>query len=328
MTEENRIELHPAIFRPKSSMKSIRVNFIVHNGGLGDYIGHMACIEWIARYHPQVEAHLYTSDFFTPLAAYFMEKYPRWTVKPYSSLTDEQVRTVPTFGPHYEPINGVGCHPIDLAFIYYLNMNPAPPDAVYPQISECTPYLTTTLLPENYAIMCPGIGGDNRELAPETFNAIADALIDRNLTPVFIGKHEPSMDRLIKFNDDYDLSKGLNLIDKTPLVEALAIISKAKLIVGLDNGLLHMAGCTDIPIIFGYSIASPQHRRPRRPAGKIYEHFPNPHKLTCTFCQSKMRLMFDHDFAKCLYKDYYCLKELANPVPWIALIDKALEESS
>ena len=323
--EMTEIECNPKIFRPGSTTNHRNVNFILHEGGLGDYIGYMAVVEWIAKNCPHVFGYLYASDFFEPLARFFMEKYPKWTVLPYSLLTEDQIKKAPTFGPHKTPINGAGSHPTDLASIFYLNLNPAPKDAYYPNYDP-TKHTTTHDLPENYAIMCPGVGGKNRELHVETFKAIKDHLTIRNLTPVFLGKRNIP-ERKVLYFPKYDLSNGIDLVDQTSLIESLHIISRAKLIVGIDNGLLHLAGCTDIPIIFGYTIASPQHRRPRRFRGKTYELYPDTHRLTCTFCQSKMRLMFDHDFAKCLYQDYYCLKELADPTPWRRVIDQALEET-
>lgn len=322
------VTLNPKIFRPKSSMDELETNFIIHEGGLGDYVAYMACIVWIAKNHPQCRGHLYVSDFFFELATFFMHPFGSWTVYPYSTLTKEIIKTRPTLGPYRRPISGIGSHPVDLAFIYYLNQNPAAEDAYYPQYKDYQNRLTETPfdLPKDYAVMCPGVGGKNRELYPEAFQEIKLHLLEKGITPVFIGKKEISMRRVLYF-PKYDLSGGIDLIDQTNLVQGLDIISKAKLIVGLDNGLLHLAGCTEIPIIFGYTIASPQHRRPRRPRGAIYEITPDERYLTCTFCQSKMRLIFNHDFSECLYKDYECLNNIAESKRWVGAIDAALGES-
>lgn len=316
--------LNPTIFRPGSSLNSPRpVNFILTLGGIGDYIAWCSSILWIAKTHPQVHGNVYCAPYFMEFVQNIIKPFPHWQTHPNSTF-DVENNKFPTYYPTDRPINGTGCHPLDLGFIYFANMNPPPKeDNFYPilDLSDTLPPLTT----KNTAIVTPGSTYPNRTLPAKTFNAINTHLLAKGIIPIALGKSQVGS-RAINFENDYDFSNIVDLRDKTTLLQAAKIISNSKLIIGLDNGLLHLAACTTTPIIFGYNIASPEHRRPRRKQGDIYEIYPDTQKLTCTFCQSKMRFMFTHDFSKCMYEDMKCLEMLSDPKPWCDLIDQCLEE--
>jgi hypothetical protein len=82
--------------------------------------------------------------------------------------------------------------------------------------------------------------------------------------------------------------------------------------VGLDNGLLHLAACTPGNVIFGYNIASPEHRRPWR--GQYDERTVDvtltADELPCNWCQSRQKMMLNHSFHQCLYGDLKCVDML------------------
>src|SRR5207245_757155 len=102
-------------------------------------------------------------------------------------------------------------------------------------------------------------------------------------------------------------------INKTNLLESREIINKAKTIVGLDNGLLHIAGTTNIPIIGGFTTVEPKYRMPYRNNVLGYNYYPvvPPESLVCRFCQSNWTFTYEQDFKVCYYKDYLCIKQLS-----------------
>lgn len=318
------IKLNPRFFRPGSSCQSKCVNFVVGDGGIGDYLCYMAAIRWIADNHPQVEGRVYCGEFFIELAENILRGLPRWRVYEKSALTAKKVGSRPTYGPLFRPINCTGAHPLDLGFIYYANMTTPEDGNKYPSLDLSA---IASEEPERpYAVMTPGAATPNRTMPAKAFNGIKQHFIDLGITPMFLGKSFITDKRKINFDEGYDYEGGVDLRDKTTLLQAAALMSKAKVVVGLDNGLLHLAGCTEVPIVFGYNIASPEHRAPRRPKGKLRQIYPDPTQLTCTFCQSQMRFMFSHDFAKCVYSDNLCLEALSDPKPWCDLIDDILKE--
>ncbi|TXG77600.1 hypothetical protein E6Q11_02405 [Candidatus Dojkabacteria bacterium] len=320
--------LNPSIFRPGSKLDGPRtVNFLVTKGGIGDYISWMPAILWIARNHPQVHGRLFVPPYFRDVAENLFSPFPNWKLKSTKDFTDKDERTYPTYLPFDRPINGTGSHGVDLGFIYYTNIIPPPEGADFYPVLDFTETISPVTLPENFAVLTPGSTYENRMFPPSTHNDIKDYLVSKGITPVYLGRSHMTDTRKIHFDEGYDYTNVINLIDKTTLMQAALIISKAKLILGIDNGLLHLAATTTTPIVFGYTIAAPWHRKPRRPHGRILDIYPDPEKLTCTFCQSKMRFMFNHDFAKCLYGDFKCTKEeLSDPGPWIDCIEEILKD--
>lgn len=332
MTKPTHTFLSSKFFRHETVSAFKTVNFILSHGGIGDYIGYLTALKYIADNHPQVVGRLFVSDFFMEIPLKIFEKYPQWTIFSKSSFTEEDQKKYPTYLPFFRPINGTGGHPVDLGFIYYMNLTTPPEkDVFYPQLNLNDPELWPSRMPipaSGYAVMTPGAESAVRMLPAQTFNAIKEHIIKNNLTPVFLGKEQITDKRIVTINEGYDFSNGINLINETSLLEAAYILSKAKFVIGLDNGLLHLAATSDVPIIFGYNIASPEHRRPRRPEpNRIYEIYPDEKDLPCIFCQSRMRLMFNHDFKNCIYKDSKCLDELSDPAPWLSLIDLCLKEN-
>lgn len=322
------IPLNPRFFRPGSTAYSKPVNFHITDGGIGDYICYMSALVWIAQTHPHVEGFVYCGEIFKELAENILAPFmPRWKIYERSALTESKARKRPTYGPLVRPINCCGAHPVDLGFMYYANINPPPPEAnFYPKLNLHA--LKSLSCEKPYVVMTPGAAHSNRQMAAAAFNGIKDHLISQDIVPVFLGKKQMTAKRKINFHDGYNYDGGLDLREQTSLLEAAAIMSKAQAVIGLDNGLLHLAACTEVPIVFGYTIASPEHRQPRRRKGLLRQIYPDPKQLTCTFCQSQMRLMFDHEFSKCMYKDDLCIDALSDPKDWIGLLDEILAESN
>jgi len=324
-------ELNPKFFRPGSKIRDVTVNYVLTEGGIGDFIGHLSAIEWLARNHPQINGRVYCPDFFVEIAANVLQKYHKWRVQGKKALNEKKLKSRPTYLPFFRPINATGMHLVDLGFIYYANINPPPEDGWYYTKLDLSTVDKSSLPNTRYAVLTPGATYENRKLPAKAFNQIKNHLVEKGIVPVFLGKKDFGDNRKIIFEEEYDYSNGIDLREKTTLIQAAAIMSKAEMVIGLDNGLLHLAAMTDVPIIFGYNIASPTHRRPRRKTidGKkpiLWEIHPDPKNLSCTFCQSQMRFMFNHDFKNCLYKDNLCLEALSDGKAWCELVDNVINK--
>lgn len=309
-----------SVFRSGTQTSPRNVNFKLAHGAIGDFIGYMSAIEWIARTHPHVHGRLYCPDRFYSIAKNVLETHPHWTI-----LKGAPDDSHPTLEPAPFPINACGAHMVDLGFMYFANINPPPPgEGFYPKLN-----LEKQKNPKDgegrYAVLCAGYTTKMRRWPPKVFNAVAQYLRGRGITPVALGQKYVG-DRPTNFSG-FDFKLVEDLRNKTTLLEAAKVIEEADLIIGLDNGLLHLAGMTDTPIIFGYNVASPVHRQPRRRGGgKILNIAPSTKALSCTFCQSNMRHLYTHSFDKCLYDDLKCLDALSNPEPWINCVDRILSE--
>lgn len=163
-----------------------------------------------------------------------------------------------------------------------------------------------------------GYRADNRKWNPKEFDEIVEYIISEGLIPVFIGKSEIKIDQQSPYflSDYLDLSKGKNLVDKTDIKELIKIMYESKAIVGIDNGLLWLAGMTDIPIIGGYNIIEPKFRKIYRDAKDI-EVAVVP-QSECKFCQSSWNLN-NYDFSKCYFNTNDCVNNLKskNFIAWL-----------
>lgn len=321
-------KLSPRFFRAGGETPRLTVNFAITQGGLGDYICLLSVLEWIAINYPHVDGRVYCIEWFMPIAENVLGKYPGWRVQRREALTEKKMKSRPTLLPTQQPINRIGASAIDLGFIYYLNMTPAAPDCYYSKLDLSGVECSGIKPPESYAVLTPGASNKPKTLKSKAFNAMKDHLISKGITPVFLGNTTFRGEAFpVHVSEDYNFDGGINLLNKTTTLQAARIMSEAKLVAGIDNGLLHLAAMTEVPIIYGYTISSVEHTKPRRKSGNIQDLYCEPETLPCMFCQSKMRMLRAHDFKDCIYGDTLCAEALGEPEPWIKMIDSVLEDS-
>lgn len=313
-------QLDPTTFRPGTLAVPRRARFVIGNCGMGDKVAYLSALKWIMETQPQVQGTACVHSFFVPFARKILNK---WVIDDIKTVNRNENILIKF--PMSEEVNATGQHLIDLGFIYYANLSPVPAEWNYyvelPQTMKKPPFAIDKHMP--YAVMTPGATVPTRTMPPKVFNSLKDYIVSLGITPVFLGKTQIQDTHHAKFEVAYDYSGGINLIDRTDLFEAAEIMRHAKFVIGLDNGLLHLAATTEVPIIFGYNIASPTHRRPRRRKGAIYDVVPDE-GLACRFCQSKMRFLAHH-FSDCLYKDLLCLDHMTAK-KYIDAIDLCLRE--
>lgn len=305
----------------RSPLKEVEVNYVFSMGGLGDYLGYLSCMKWINDTQLHVDPVLYVHNSLLTICKAVL---PRFRVKDIERLPGDEKKLECIMGPHEYP-NATGFHQVDIGFMYYGCITTQPEYYNYVQLDFSQ--APRANIDQPYAVITPGHTTKNRSWRASAMNAVSKHLKERGILPVYLGASSVGK-RNISFDPDYDFSYGLNLIDQTTMWEAAKIINDSEMIIGLDNGLLHLAGMTKAPIIFGYNIASPEHRRPRRSFGEIIDIYPDKKELPCTFCQSEMRFVKQHNFRWCLYKDDACLDILGRPEEWIKAVDKILDKSS
>jgi len=225
-------------------------------------------------------------------------------------------------------LNPTGAHLMDLGFHYYAQTALIPADYNFlPEISYRSG--KDWGLPEKYAIFTPGATSMNRIFLPNAFNELARYTASLGVTPVFLGKKDINEVYKAKFHDDYDLSLGLDLREQTTLLEAIEIMGKARFVIGIDNGLLHLAGTTKVPIIFGHNISPVEHRKIRRRNGLTVDISVPEKQLACIGCQAKMRFVYRQRFSRCIYDDNKCLELLFKNIEgWRQAIRQCLNETN
>lgn len=338
--------------RPKTAMVPLKMSFVCLNGGMGDYLCWHQPIRWLAECATWIEGTVVIPTYMKELTAYWLKPYPKWKFVDYIDTQHiPEIQSMPYRGPMdlgRESLNATGAHLLTCGWTYFCNKESAP-DAYdskgrhwdnYPPLYQEDldkvelPNEARHLFPKKYAIVTTGITTESRRVPAGGWNPIIEYIREKGLTPVFLGKEEivtgNAKNIHTMFDDKINYSLGVDLRNKTSMMQAASIMSKAKFVLGHDNGLLHLAGCTDVPIIFGYNLASPKHREPRRPIGKIYNVHLTREELACNFCQSAFNFVVGYNFRRCYYADNQCMTLLFNNggERWKKAINDVLRDES
>lgn len=326
--DKNLIVINSPNFRPGTRTSPIDVVYKFSAPGrktaaMGDMICFLPAIEFIAEHYNHIQGHLVIPQYFMEIATNVLRKYPHW--KFYTDIPERfmQGEGKPMKQQLEFPINPTSTHMLDLGFDYFVH-TPIPDEFNrYPVLN--LDGVEPPVLPYDYAVMTPVIEAQTRRMPADVFNGICDHLNKWGIRPVFLGKTGMA-ERNGTVDPKYDLTKGYDLINKTTLLEAAKIIQQSKMILGIDNGLLHLAAMTDATILYGFTIAGPTTRRIRRRNGWTIEMYGDKKQLPCMFCQEWMRGFFDHHFTHCIYLETVpaCVRAL-NLESWCANIDMVIK---
>lgn len=339
--------MNPKYFRKGTPrVKPFNAAFIFNGGGIGDYINWVPAIEWIVNENPHVNPFVIVSQPIRDVLNHHFRKEiseKRLTVLEFDenkiekALPNETHIHFPEPGKQYA--NATGFHLMDIGFTYFCNFNEAPqgynrmPTIDFGDgVNHHSPWLWPELEGGRFAVLTPGATALNRQMPAKAFNELVEYIRGLGITPVFLGR-EHFVDfkqhsfHKAKFNEGYDYSKGVNLLEKTSLLETVQIMRKAEFVLGLDNGLLHMASTTEVPIIFGLTITSVKHRNVRRTKGLTIHIHLTEKDLACTACQSRTRFLAGHAYKHCIYTDNLCCELIFanNSATWKAAIDHILK---
>jgi Glycosyltransferase family 9 (heptosyltransferase) len=301
-------------------------NFLFDNVGIGDIVAALPALKYICDFHPHVIPYVWCPDFIYPLVQRALPK--KCIVRPFAQKHKYNA-TYAGKSFSCEKHTSLGTSLIDHAFSCFLNTIPDIEYKNYLSVDTSDINTTNFNLPEKFVILTTGFTAPVRELLLEHCNRIITYIKSKGYEVVFLGKEEAfnGIKYTIKgnFKEEINFHEGVNLVNKTSLLESLAIIKKAKALVGLDNGLMHLAAMTDISIIGGFTTVEPKFRIPVRHSElgwNFYSVVP-PKSLACRFCQSNMQLTYQFDFRQCFYNDKACL-DLLNADLYINELEKVL----
>lgn len=303
------------------------LNIFFDNGGLGDNIARLPVIPWILNEFPHMIIHLFVHDYFVPVAVNALRQYVgKLMIYPWSSVKqyyNPQFYSK-SFQQSYPGFEALSQHMTTHGFLTVCNKLPvknADQWLSYVPLDLSQADLSKFALPERYVVVTTAFTAPSREFSPEHVNVLVSKIKASGYDVVFLGqkKTHTGTKHVIegKMSDDVDFSQGLDLIDKTTLIEAAKVLDQAKAVVGMDNGLLHLAAQTSVPIVAGFTTVDPLHRIPWRDGvfGKNF-HAVTAQDLDCIGCQSNMVFLAGHDFRNCVYGDFRCVKELTAELYW------------
>ena len=295
----------PEEFKPKTKT----VNFMLLDGGVGDHVGSLVAVDYVMKRYPWITPLIWVPDYFKEFAQHLLG--PDAQVFNYSQMKTRYNPNYPTKTTKWDgSTSPMKMHTVDYAF---LKLCDEAPDTIYKNFLQIAS-VPVSIVDEcqakygNYVVITTGFTAEVREFPAVEINKISQYLVSRNITPLFLGstttktggKHE------IKgvFKEEIDFSLGHNLINKTSLLQAAQIMSGARAVIGVDNGLLHIAACTQVPIVAGFTTVEPKFRIPIRNnrAGWRYYPIDPDNTLKCKFCQSNTNFLYGHDYRNCLIK--------------------------
>jgi len=94
------------------------------------------------------------------------------------------------------------------------------------------------------------------------------------------------------------------------------------MIIGLDNGLIHLAGMTDVPIVAGYTTVDPYYRVPYRHGVKGWNCYVVEPTSECRYCQTEHFETYGINFLECGIMSKECMYSLTFD-KWLAKIQEA-----
>ncbi len=291
-------------FKPKTKT----INLMLLDGGCGDQIAALVAVNYVITQYPWITPYIWLPDYLTDFAKNVLPADSK--VYGLSQLRGLYNPAKPTKTTKWDGITSpMKIHLVDYAFLKLCDENPSIEHKNYLKIQlDKIEQLTEFGLPDKYVVLTTGFTADVREWPASEINKTARWCLDNDLTPVFLGQSNTKTGTFhtIKgtFKEEIDFSIGINLIDKTNLLEAAVIMHHSKAVAGVDNGLLHVAGCTDAFIIGGFTTVSPSIRMPIR-NNMLGTNFATvtPDNLDCAFCQEKTNFLYGHDYRNCLYKE-------------------------
>lgn len=270
----------------------------------------MTALDYIKHY-PWIKPRIFVPDYLKALAQNVLPERDIFNFTEMRAHYDPNKPTKTTkWDGHTSPMK---IHLVDYAFLKLLDENPSIEHKNYLKVTP-----QSTIYTSNSVVITTGYTAKVREFPPEEINKISSWLISKNITPIFLGQTntKTGVKHSIQGNFDskVDFTNGINLIDKTSLLEAASIMENAKAVIGVDNGLLHLAGMTSKPIIMGFTTVSPEIRAPIRNniQGHNCQYVTPDVTLGCRFCQQRTNFLYGHDYRNCLpqYKDYLCTKQM------------------
>lgn len=299
-------------------------------GGMGDLIGQLPAIKFVLDTHINVDIALWVQSYAVEFCRKVFEQYSdRISVDSLDNSKNkyyENLQARTPYTPHL--ISNLSWHITDHAFATLVGRSVDPEYMNYIKLDPID--VSEFNLPEKYVVMSTAYTSETRKFKPEYIKEVSEYCISKGYAVVYLGKKATYADKnnTIIGKIEADTSNGIDLIDRTNLFQAHAIMANATCVIGLDNGLCpHLAAMSDVPIVVGFTTLDPKHRLPYRHDKLGWDCLvvqPSKEELACIGCQSNMNFMNpSFSFTTCAYDDFKCV-DIMTPDRWIKQLEKVL----
>ena len=307
------------------------MNFGLTKGGLGDNVARLPALIKLFKKYPQVYPIIYVPDYFLPIAQLACKGYS-CKVKAYSEFKpDTPEGKLPAKDTDGGTCTTLHTHLTDHAFRTLLDEDPeCPEDKNYPQLDLSQIAISSFNLPQRYVVLTVGHTSKTREWLASEVNKVASYAVSQGLTPVFLGSENAAQGNKYDIRSAFDpgisYDLGVNLVNKTTLLEAVKIMEGAVAVLGVDNGLLHLAACTTVPIIAAFTMVSYKIRLPTRNGIFGYNTKVIEPNIDCQYCQNRTNFFLNHDYRTCMKGTMECVKQVTGEKFINSLEEVLLEE--
>jgi ADP-heptose:LPS heptosyltransferase len=295
--------------RPNTKFKEKHLNICSNYGGLGDHLARLTAIRHLKEHYDHVRATVYWHDYFVEIAKILVPESEMLRHKGISAMAYADT-SVPLIDFAPREITSLSMNLVDHAFINILQHHPKDEDYVYPKYVSTWDGGIDIDGFGDYIVVTPCFTSNTRKWPAQEINKVLTGINKLGFKSVLLGDYRPkvlgngsTVNGNIPEGLDLNLA-SLNLIGQTNLVDCLEIISHARLVVGVDNGLLHLTACTNTPAVWGFTSVEWQHRLPK--GVKTETVLPD---VSCYGCQSRC-FFVSQDFTKCMFEDYLCTTQM------------------
>lgn len=305
-------------------------NFVLNHAALGDMITSLPAIVHARKFYAErMKMHVWVPPWQMELVAHLLKPYGEFEVKDFTAFpVKAEDRKKWGGGPVaynaalFDTHTRCRVHMVDYAFNFLLNARPENMEQrSYP--TEAPLGLPYPLLYESYVVFPVGATSDNKLFKAHVMGPIMQWCLDNDYTPVIVGtktshthtqidgqlKPVVLRDETAKLPPEL-LAQCIDLREKTTLLQLRDVLGHAAAVVGVDGGALHLAGTTEVPIVFASGTTLPKHRYIARRGDPNYKiRYVGPRNLECAGCQSNWPMTVLH-FTKCVYGDNACMDQL------------------
>jgi ADP-heptose:LPS heptosyltransferase len=318
----------------KQVVSSDEHNFVLNHGALGDVITSLPPIAFARKMYPTMKFKLWVPPWQMELLKHLLAPYGEFefadlTKVPKSRKERQAISDAPWSLNTAVNATHTRCrvNMVDYAYNFLIN--------AMPENMEQRSYLTKAPLGERrfpgtkYVVFPVGSTSENKLFRASVMGPVMRWCQEQGYATVLVGTKTSHTQlevngelRPLVIREQTDLlplelfQKCIDLREKTTLLELRDLLGHAQAVIGTDGGTLHLAGTTEVPIVYGLGAAHPRHRLVVRHGNSEYRvRYVIPRDLECAGCQSNWPLI-THNFNECVYGDSLCM-ELLSPDDFI-----------
>jgi len=240
-----------------------KISIILSCRGLGDILSSIPTIRYLSKiYNYNIPVFTHNPSIFKNfpyIDVYNFEDYDKYKDK-FNIISSFQIQD--------------NIHPrVDIRQLHAKSFNfELLPDEMHLEYYPKLPIWQNKIdLPDNYIVIHPAKTWPSRTWNPDRWQKLLNKLENNGIKTVIIGKDSSEIGTYNTEKPIFNIKGGINLVNKLNLDQTWDIINKSKMVITMDSGILHLAGCTDTYILQLGSSINPKFRTPYRNGKQSYK---------------------------------------------------------